>query len=95
VDEVMQAVSLTAWRRFDSVTDAEGFAKWACGIARFEILKFQRGNARDRFELDETIIAKIVDEGTDDLLDRGRRVELLEDCVKRLSELRRVLVLQA
>ena len=29
VDEIMQAVSITAWRRFDSVTDVEGFAKWA------------------------------------------------------------------
>lgn len=25
VDEVMQAVSLAAWRKFDSLTDREGF----------------------------------------------------------------------
>jgi len=95
VDEVMQVVSLTAWRRFDSVTDVDGFTKWACVIARFEILKFQRSKARDRFELDETLMAKIVDEGAEDLLVRGRRMELLDDCVKRLRESRRSLVLQA
>lgn len=95
VDEVMQAVSLTAWRRFDSVTDVDGFAKWACVIARFEILKFQRSKARDRFELDEALMAKIIDEGTEDLLARVLRMELLADCVKRLPESRRSLVLQA
>ncbi len=48
VDEVMQAVSLVAWRKFDSLTDHEGFGRWACVIARYEVLKFSgrgRGTA--------------------------------------------------
>ena len=95
VDEVMQDVSLTAWRRFDSVTDAEGFAKWACVIARYRILKFQRDKARDRFELDEALIARIVDEGAEEIKDRTRRMSRLEDCLTRLPEPRRRLVMQA
>ena len=51
VDEVMQAVSLVAWRKFDSLTDREGFGRWTCVIARHEVLKFKRARARDRFML--------------------------------------------
>ena len=64
VDEVMQAVSIIAWRKFDTLTEPEGFPKWACVIARYEILKFQRARATDRFQLDETLGGKT---------DRGRR----------------------
>ena len=38
VDEVMQEVSLVAWRKFSSLTGPAEFPKWACLIARYEIL---------------------------------------------------------
>lgn len=94
VDEVMQAVSLVAWRRFDSVTDVEGFAKWACVIARYEILKFRRAKARDRLELDEVLVAKIIDEGAAEVSVRSQRIAHLEGCLKRLPEPRRLLVMK-
>ena len=40
-------------------------------------------------------MAKIVDEGTEDLLARSRRMEFLNGCLKKLPESRRSLVLQA
>lgn len=43
VAEVMQSVSVVMWRKFDSLTDSAGFAKWACAIARYEILMFKSG----------------------------------------------------
>lgn len=95
VDDVMQAVSLVAWRRFDSVTDVTGFARWACVIARYEILKFQRAKARDRFELDAALVAKIIDEGADEIPARCQRMSYLETCLKRLPESRRALVMQS
>jgi RNA polymerase sigma-70 factor (ECF subfamily) len=52
----MQAVSVAAWRKFDALTDSEGFGRWACVIARYEVLKFQRSRARDRFVLDEKLV---------------------------------------
>ncbi|MCL4177253.1 MAG: hypothetical protein KJ072_05860 [Verrucomicrobia bacterium] len=57
VDEVMQAVGLVAWRKFDSLTDREGFGRWACVIARYETLRFLRTRARDRFVLDTDLAA--------------------------------------
>ena len=94
VDEVMQAVSLVAWRRFESVTDVEGFAKWACVIARHEILKFQRTKARDRMELDEALVMTICDEGAEEVSVHSRSLTHLEGCLKRMTESQRLLVLK-
>jgi RNA polymerase sigma-70 factor (ECF subfamily) len=94
VDEVMQAVSLVAWRKFDSLTDREGFGRWACVIARYEVLKFQRARARDRFVLDEALVERILEEGEAECEARGRRLSLLERCLERLPEARRELLLQ-
>ena len=95
VDEVMQAVSIVAWRKFDSVTDVEGFAKWACVIARYEILKFQRSRARDRFQLDENLADKIAEEAVHEMPIRNRRMAHLEMCLSKLTEARRQMVVQA
>jgi RNA polymerase sigma-70 factor (ECF subfamily) len=95
VDEIMQAVSIVAWRKFDSVTDAEGFGRWACVVARYEVLKFQRERARDRFVLDETLVERIMEEGEAECEVHGRRLTLLERCLEKLPQARRDLLLEA
>lgn len=95
VDEVMQAVSIVAWRKFDTLTEPEGFPKWACVIARYEILKFQRSKATDRFQLDEKLVEKLTEEGADEIPTRSRRIRHLEACLKQLPETRRELVMEA
>ncbi|MDF1756322.1 MAG: sigma-70 family RNA polymerase sigma factor [Verrucomicrobiales bacterium] len=95
VDEIMQNVSLVAWRKFETLTEPEGFGKWACVIARYEILSFQRDKARDRFELDEELIDKITAEAASEVVSTNRRLHLLDHCLKKLPDERRRLVLQA
>ncbi|MEM1296188.1 MAG: sigma-70 family RNA polymerase sigma factor [Verrucomicrobiota bacterium] len=95
VDEVMQMTSIAAWNKFHTLEDEEGFGRWACVIARYEILKFRRKMARDRHELNPELIARIVDEGAEELPARNRRLEHLESCLQRLPESRRALVMRA
>jgi RNA polymerase sigma-70 factor, ECF subfamily len=95
VDDIMQAVSIVAWRKFDSLTDAEGFGRWACMIARYEVLKFQRERAHDRFVFDEKLVEQILEEGAEDSAGRGQRLSLLERCLGKLPTSRRELLLQA
>ena len=95
VDEVMQAVSLVAWRKFDSLTNPEGFGRWASVIARYEALKFLRGRARDRFVLDTDLVERILSEGEAESAARSRRLSLLERCLEKLPESRCELLLQA
>jgi RNA polymerase sigma-70 factor (ECF subfamily) len=94
VDEIMQSVSLVAWRKFDSLTDPEGFGRWARVIARYEVLKFQRARARDRFVLDESLMDRILAEGIEESETSTRRLRLLERCLEKLPAPRRELLLQ-
>ena len=95
VDEVMQEVTITAWRKFDSLTDSDGFAKWACTIARYRVLTFQRQKARDRLQLDEDLVETMITEAQEELPEGNRQLKLLERCLDKLPEQRRSLMLQA
>jgi RNA polymerase sigma-70 factor (ECF subfamily) len=94
VDEIMQAVSLVAWRKFDSLTDHLGFGRWACVIARHEVLKFKRAKARDRFVLDDSLVEQILEEAGAECELRAQRLPLLERCLEKLPDSRRQLLMQ-
>ena len=95
VDEVMQEVSLVAWRKFSTLTEAALFPRWACLIARYEILMFRRAHARDRLVLDEDIIERLADEGTEEMPVRHAQLAALDDCMAKLPCERRELALAA
>ena len=95
VDDVMQEVSIVAWRRFPMLAEASQFPRSACMIARYEILKFRRAHARDRLVLDEDIIEKLAEEGTEEISRRHLQLSALDDCIAKLPEERRELALMA
>jgi len=95
VDEVMQEVSLVAWRKFSTLTEAAQFPRWTCVIARYEILKFRRAHARDRLVLDEDIIDQLAEEGAEEMPLRQRQLKALDDCIAKLPRERRELALAA
>lgn len=93
VDEVMQEVSLVAWRKFGDLADRSRFAPWACLIARYEILKYRRAHARNRLLLDESVIEALADEATAEMPLHQRRLAALEACFEKLPTDRRDLVI--
>ncbi|EDY17993.1 RNA polymerase, sigma-24 subunit, ECF subfamily [Chthoniobacter flavus Ellin428] len=95
VDEVMQEISLVAWRKFSTLTEAAQFPRWACLIARYEILTFRRAHARDRLVLDEDIMEKLAEEGAEEMPVRHAQLAALDDCVAKLPRDRGELVLAA
>lgn len=96
VAEVTQNVSLIAWTKFHELKQAEGdFARWVCVIARFEIMKFRRGLARDRFVLDEDVIEQLCKEGQEELSLRSQQLAQLEACLEKLPQERRDFVIEA
>ncbi|HCN77698.1 MAG TPA: RNA polymerase subunit sigma-24 [Verrucomicrobiales bacterium] len=95
VDEVMQEVSLVAWRKFSTLEDHGQFPRWACLIARYEILMARRRHARDRLVLDEDIVEKLAEEGAEEMSERHRQLNALDDCVAKLPRERRELALAA
>lgn len=95
VDEVMQDASLAAWRKFSTLTDHAQFPRWACWIARYEILMARRRHARDRLVLDEDIVEKLAEEGTEEMSVRHRQLDALDDCIAKLPCERRKVALAA
>jgi RNA polymerase sigma-70 factor, ECF subfamily len=93
VDAVMPEVALVAWRKFAELEDPEAFGRWACVIARYEVLRYRRDKARDRFLLDEELLAQIADEGVPEISRRDQQMAALERCLEKLPPTRRQLVL--
>ncbi|MDC1406091.1 sigma-70 family RNA polymerase sigma factor [Akkermansiaceae bacterium] len=96
VADVMQEVSVIAWKKFSTLEDPEtGFGKWASVIARYEILKFRRGKARDRLVLDSDIIELLAEEGVDEAPEREQWIKTLKYCLEKLPQSRRELLMSA
>jgi RNA polymerase sigma-70 factor (ECF subfamily) len=95
-DDVMQEVGLACWHKFadfqpDNSKDA--FLRWACVVARFEVLKYRRKYARDRLVLSEETIQLL----SADAEERARTAEserrAIEDCLGTLQPPDRRLIL--
>lgn len=95
VDEVLQDVSIAAWRKFSTLDDHDAFGPWACLIARYELLMARRRFARDRLVLSEDIVKLLADEAVDELPLRDRQLEALDECIQRLPRERCELALAA
>ena len=93
VDQVMPEVALVAWRKFSQLEDLEAFPRWACVIARYEVMTYRRSKARDRLVLDPDVIARIADEAEEEITQRSEQMKALESCLQKLPEKRRELVL--
>lgn len=83
-DEVVQQVALVAWRKFDQFDPATSFIKWACVIARFEVLAYRRKMARDKLVFREDLMAQLAEEAADETEDRKAENAALEACLKKL-----------
>ena len=46
--DLYQETCITAWEKFNEFESGSNFARWACGIARLEILQHQRRHAREK-----------------------------------------------
>ena len=94
VDEVMQRVSLIAWKKFGQLNDPSDFPRWAAAIARFEIMKFRRERARDRLQFNDRVTQMLMTESIEETEIRDHRIHLLEECLDELPEDRRELLMQ-
>lgn len=96
VDDLMQNVGLACWHKFDQF-DTEGsrqeFIRWCCVIARLEVLRFRRSRARDRLVLSEKVVELLAAEAEDRLQRSEAERKALEDCLKKLNDSERRLLL--
>ena len=92
LDEVIQQTCIVLWRKFGEFQEGTDFCAWACTVARFEVLKHRRQQARDRHMFSEELIALLADEGVEETAQRERERRALDACVQRLPPRQRELV---
>lgn len=95
VDEIVQEVSLIAWRKFDQLDDVNEFPRWACVIARHRVLEFRRNRFRDRLVLSEQVFDLLLEEALDETERHEARLRQLERCLDELPPASRKLVTAA
>ena len=99
VDDVMQDTALECWRKYDdfspaaSERESEDFIRWACVIARFKALSWQRDRSRDRLVFRESVIAQLAATAMGELDQQEFERKAMEHCLQRLNQDQRRLVL--
>lgn len=84
-DEVMQETSLVLWRKFSQYNKEKDFTRWACGIARIEVLRLFQDKKRFAKLFDNELLEQLAStyNNRKELLDI--RHEFLEECKENLS----------
>lgn len=92
-EEILQETNLVLWRKFEAYQPGTSFERWACRIAYFEVLKFrQRQSRAERLFSDKFVEALAAEsEASDSVLDARRNA--LAECLQKLRERDRALVL--
>ncbi|QDT37866.1 sigma-70 family RNA polymerase sigma factor [Stratiformator vulcanicus] len=92
--EILQETNVVLWRKSVEFKIGTSFKAWAFRIAHFQFMAYQQRQLRDRHVFDETVLTAIKadSESADDSFDDRR--ERLEDCLRRLPDQQRELVLK-
>ena len=99
VDDVVQETALECWKKFSDFTPAcsesadDEFARWACVIARFKALSWQRDHARDRLVFREGVIEALAAAAMDGLDQQKSRLQAVESCLRTMPDDQRRLIL--
>lgn len=99
VDDVVQETALECWKKFSDFSPAcsesadDEFARWACVIARFKALSWQRDHARDRLVFREGVIEALAATAMDGLDQQKSRLQAVESCLRTMPDDQRRLIL--
>ncbi|MBL9162772.1 MAG: sigma-70 family RNA polymerase sigma factor [Planctomycetaceae bacterium] len=90
--DVLQEVSLTLWKKFDTYEPNTNFYAWACKVARLQALKHRERLGKSARLIDDAILECLSDEASSDELDPAVSLDALARCLERLSERHRSLI---
>ena len=94
VDDVLQETSIVLWRKFAEFDQKRDFRRWACGVAKLEVLKFYRQQTGRILTLGDDVIEAIAEDraSLDPVLEERR--EALVHCMGKLTTRDRDLIEQ-
>ena len=92
VDDFIQEVAMTAWRKRREFDEARKFDSWIIGMARFVVLRHRRDVARQRVILAPDLIERLETLATADQKSPDEQRQALAACVEALGESARTLL---
>lgn len=99
VEDVVQETALECWKKFADFqpdcpeTAGDEFVRWACVIARFKVLSWQRDKARERLVFRDAVIEQLSLAALESLDQRDDERRAVEACLHKLPADQRRLVL--
>lgn len=99
VDDVVQETALECWKKYsdfqpaETEDKAEEFIRWACVIARYKAMSWQRDKARDRLVFRESVIERLSQAALDSLGQECEKRQAVDLCLAKLPAEQRRLVL--
>ena len=93
VDAGSLSVDLSNDEKSDEQHSNDEFVRWACVIARFKALSWQRDRVRDRLVFRESVFDRLADSSLDHLKKSDRERAAIESCLNELPSDQRRLVL--
>jgi RNA polymerase sigma-70 factor (ECF subfamily) len=85
--DLYQETCVTAWEKLCDFEPGTNFARWACGIARLEILEYQRRHSREKRWLSEHALLRLAEAASpSDVEAAQRRHKYLASCFAALSK---------
>ena len=83
-EDVLQETSVTAWRKFDDFRSGTDFVRWACTIARLEVLKFRRQQKSGRLLFNDALVEGLADHQMSQSDRWDNWSQALADCLAKL-----------
>ncbi|WP_437206176.1 sigma-70 family RNA polymerase sigma factor [Planctomicrobium sp. SH664] len=94
-EDLYQKVSLTLWSKFDEFERDRDFFAWASGIAFFTVCNYRRTKYRNCLTFNQELIETMARERLEHLTSQKSRLDQLIDCVDKLPQPDRQLIMQA
>lgn len=84
-EDLMQNVSLTLWKKWNTFDPTTDFLRWACGVAFIEILRYRRKSAKDRVWFSEPLMELLAVDYQQHADTYSNRLDALATCIEKLN----------
>ncbi len=91
-EEILQQTSVVLWRKFSEFRRDQDFTRWACGIARYEVLKHRHERGKAVLLMSDALVERLAAATIREIDHSDRRREALQQCLEELLPRHRELI---
>ncbi len=95
LDDIMQEISVTLWKKFSTFDPDTNFLKWAYVISRFKVYHYYRNKKHDRLQFYEEVLELIAEEVEEQSELSQKRQQAMKCCINKLPGAKRDLIVMA